>query len=94
MLRLLISVFGEFQMPPIDLEYELKRVDSFTMDASTLETMPRKTGEKKLKLRVMCFRCLCVFVMLYFISFDALNSAPLSLDNGSRIELSPPVPQI
>lgn len=66
MLRLFFSIFGEFQMPPIDLEYELKRVDSFTMDASTLETMPRKTGEKKRKLRVMCFRCLCVFVMLSF----------------------------
>lgn len=66
MLRLFFSIFGEFQMPPIDLEYELKRVDSFTMDVSTLETMPRKTGEKKRKLRVMCFRCLCVFVMLSF----------------------------
>ena len=32
MLRLFFSVFGEFQAPLIGLEYELKRVESFTMD--------------------------------------------------------------
>ena len=31
-LRLFLSVFGEFQAPPIGLEYELKRVESFTVD--------------------------------------------------------------
>ena len=30
MLRL--SIFGEFQAPPIGQEYELKRVESLTMD--------------------------------------------------------------
>ena len=32
MLRLFFSVFCEFQVPPMGLEYELKRVESFTMD--------------------------------------------------------------
>ena len=32
MLRLFFSVFGKFQAPPIGLEYELKCVESFTMD--------------------------------------------------------------
>ena len=31
-LRLFFSVFGEFQVPPIGLEYELKHVEPFTMD--------------------------------------------------------------
>ena len=48
MLRLFFSVFGEFQAP-YRLEYELQRVESFTMDLfgrSYPETIPRKTGEK------------------------------------------------
>ena len=32
MLRLFFSVFAEFQAPPIGLEYELQRVESFTID--------------------------------------------------------------
>ena len=102
MLRLFFSVFGEFQTPPIGLEYELKRVESFTMDANTLEMMPSKTrggdglgmNGHGLKFCVMCFQCFCVFMMIYFISFDALNFAPVSLDHGSQTELSLPVPQI
>ena len=50
MLRLFFSVFDEFQAPPIDLEYEVQRVESLQwirLDANILETMPRKTEEKK-----------------------------------------------
>ena len=32
MLLLFFSVFGEFQTPPVDLEYELKLAESFTLD--------------------------------------------------------------
>ena len=32
MLNLFFSVFGEFQAPPIGLEYELQRVESFSVD--------------------------------------------------------------
>ena len=32
MLGLFFYVFGEFQGPPIGLEYELKHAESFTMD--------------------------------------------------------------
>ena len=31
-LRLFFSVSGEFQAPPIGLEYELQRVESFSVD--------------------------------------------------------------
>ena len=31
-LRLFVSIFGEFQAPPIGLGYELQRVESFTID--------------------------------------------------------------
>ena len=31
MLRLFFSIFGEFQTPPMGVEYELKRVELFTM---------------------------------------------------------------
>ena len=46
MFRLFFYVFGDFQAPPIGLEYELQRVESFTMDhldANIFETMPSKT---------------------------------------------------
>ena len=33
MLRLFFSIFGEFQAPPIGLEYKLQRVESVTMDS-------------------------------------------------------------
>ena len=52
-LRLFFSVFGEFQAPPIDLEYELQRFQSFSVDcvdANILEKMPRKMEEKKIVL--------------------------------------------
>ena len=32
MLRLFFSIFGEFQAPPIGLEYELQRFESFSVD--------------------------------------------------------------
>ena len=32
MLHLFFPVFGEFQMPPIGLEYELQHVESFSTD--------------------------------------------------------------
>ena len=32
MLRLLFSIFGEFQAPPISLECELQRFESFSVD--------------------------------------------------------------
>ena len=45
------SVFGEFKAPPIGLECELQRFESFSVDPSGrnfLETMQRKTEEKKI----------------------------------------------
>ena len=51
MLRLFFSIFGRCQAPPIGLEYELQHFQSFSvdhMDANILETMPRKTEEKKI----------------------------------------------
>ena len=49
-LLLFFSVFGEFQAPPIGLEYELQCGESYTMDANILEMMPRKMGEKQIVL--------------------------------------------
>ena len=46
MLRVFFSVFGECQAPPIGLEYELQRFQSFQwnrVDAHILKTMARKT---------------------------------------------------
>ena len=51
MLCLFFSVLGEFQAPPIGLEYELQcfgRFQWIRMDTNILETMPRKTEENKI----------------------------------------------
>ena len=43
-LSLFFSIFDEFQVPPLGLEYELKlgNLRSIHLDANILETMPRK----------------------------------------------------
>ena len=49
----LFSVFGECQAPPIGLEYDYSILSHFQwicMDANILETMLRKTEEKKIVL--------------------------------------------
>ena len=51
MLRLLFSVFGEFQAPPIpwNMNYSvLGRFQWIDMDANILEIMPRQTEAKKI----------------------------------------------
>lgn len=50
MLRLFLSVFGEFQTPPIGLEYELQCVESFLMDpldANIFKRCQGRRGRKK-----------------------------------------------
>ena len=50
MLHVVFSVFGECQVPPIGLEYELQFFRLFSVDPCGLnnfETMPRKTEKKK-----------------------------------------------
>ena len=53
MLRLFFSVFGEFQAPSIgwNMNYSVfSRFQWIRVDANILETMPRKTEEKKIIL--------------------------------------------
>ena len=49
MLRLFFSIFGEFQAPPIGLEYSvLGHFQWIRLDANILEKMLRKTEEKEI----------------------------------------------
>ena len=44
-MRIFFSIFGEFQVPPIGLEYEpqcVERIEWIHLDANILEMMPRK----------------------------------------------------
>ena len=53
MRRLVFYVFGQFQAPPIGLEYELQLLSRFQwirLDTNILERILRKTEEKKIVL--------------------------------------------
>ena len=93
-MRLSLSVFGEFQVPPIELEYELQHFESFSVDCvdtNILETMPRKTEEKKIVLVRVDSALLCKHTCFAYRSHGSWKRSAWKctfLKPGLRVEKS------
>ena len=56
MLRLFFFVFGEFQVPPIDIDYELQHFESFSVDPSGCKYSWNDTKKKTEKKIIVLVR--------------------------------------